>query len=575
MKFCTHCGSMLKDGAMNCTTCGAPVDDSAVQPIMITTSTPASSSDAAISGRSHAKGVIIAVAVATAAAIAVGGWFFLRPHSGTTVPDVAQATNAQDAVKALTDAGFSATTKGEFSAQAVGAYLGLEGAKVGDQVSHDTTIVVRESRGPGVPEGVVGGTVEHAMERLGAMGVDVTAYPMVSTQPGKVVATYPLEGNALYASTTAGDASPSASANGQVTPDQGILYAYGVEGEGVPAEVYGMEREQAEKLLVKQGATVTYEYLPASSNMVGKVLKSDPAIGQEADVADVTLYVGADAATLKQALHETESLKNTTTMNGYYTLYHLQPLIGDWCTDDGDCLNLSYPGFGINTTYDTKTLVASLALDGDSKDIRSTLSVAPFSQGVIAYSDDDTKEWAEPKNKALYWGDNGAFELYANYELPNCGTDDWVGGMGSYCDNGVLKPWPSNSGGSKVKSTGMTYRMHDFLLVVPVGADVEQLQHDGYFKGESSELPDDDRPYILKRDPSLYSEDERTVKVSDVQSVSNPFIPTRQSAPKVPFAPAPSPQTAYYYVEPTPYDWLNLPGAEQVCTADQESARCA
>ena len=162
-------------------------------------------------------------------------------------------------------------------------------------------------------------------------------------------------------------------------------------------------------------------------------------------------------------------------------------------------------------------------------------------------------------------------ELYAGYAFPSCGTSVFGGAVGTYCDNGTRKIIPEHNGKSdNVKSTGLKYEMKDFLLVVPVGADMESLESSGYFQDKAGQSPDNDRPYILQRDNSLYKTTSISIDSTDeLSSKSNPFVPTRTSKPQVKFAPAPSADKAYYLVE-NPIDWNQLESSQDTTS---ESAK--
>lgn len=626
MRFCTQCGSRISQGTKFCANCGASVgqlqhqkDQAAFQsgasmsphkqvhptvppsptvlPVRGTRSDfkenaythTVAGTDDAVAGQSHRKTVLPAIAAVIAVVVTIGGLVLTNAYGGGSLPEIPMNATAEDARVILRAKGYDTVTKKRFSAEKAGSYIGLEGAEEGQKMRRGSAVTVIESQGPGVPKGVVGSTSEQTVHELGSMGVRVDAYPVVSMDPGKVVATYPLEGEPLRNSTLTNaevkerkddsanggvseaedfptDATPESDAQSKSrhthSEQERMMFAYGVKGDGVPVEVYGMDSAAAKRLVEGRGAKVSYQYRPASRSMVGKVVAAEPAIGQQAKATQVTLYVGADAKGLKESLKAKSAFDYAGAKPDDYTLYHLQPLIGDWCTKNGDCLNLSYKDSYNNDSYDDDTQMTGLALDGKGGNPTDLVSVAPFAQAPVIYSDNPSQQNKSEKDKSLYWTDNGAFELYNSTPFVFCGTA-MMGSPGRYCDQGVPKPFPTD--GSPVpKSTGTTYSMNDFLLVVPVGANIEQLEKDGYFEGTSDSHPDSDRPYILKRDPASYADSEQTVSADSTTS-SNPFIPNKDSGPKVRFSPAPNADNAYYYVEPTPYDWDTLPNGTRVC----------
>ncbi|WP_288272728.1 PASTA domain-containing protein [uncultured Bifidobacterium sp.] len=576
MANCNHCGTPLRDGAKFCTACGARQDapagaapqpgtgpapsvppapamppapahayraPAAVPPVPVPA--PAASGATATAATADRKRKLLIAAIAAVIAIivlAVTGIVTYRMDlwGSRTVPTIGaaeKAGSADDVAAQLEGQGFHTTRKREFSASDKGAYLRIEGAKEGERVARSQQLTVVESLGPGVPDGTVGLTQDKAVERVGGMGVPVSVTEVVSDHPGEVIDTKPAQGEALADKDRSG----------------GIRLAVGVKKDGIPVEIAGLDKDKAKQRLESDGFDVTVMPVAASKDMVGNVVSADPAIGSVTSGDDVTLYVGADAKALKDAM---VTHTKTDEAGDYYTYEQLRPLVGRWCTDDGNCIDLE-PFSRYGDAVDKDGVVHGLSMDGRT-DYASPigLTVCPYAQ---TYGECNPKKPRFAFEQLLLSGDSGAFELFENTALPYCGTT--VIGVGGYCDGGVLRTDDWSSSG---KNTGTEYRMNEFLLVVPVGADIGQVEDSGYFKDKpGAKAPDATRPYILKRDPSLY---DKTSVSADGNNIHNPFLPKLtkdQTGETVKFAPSPSADVAYYKVEDT-LDWSKL-DAKQVC----------
>lgn len=562
MANCNHCGTPLRDGAKFCTACGArqnapagtapqpgtgPAPSVPPAPAMPPAPAhaypaPAAAASGATATAATADGkrkLLIAAIAAVVAVIvlAVTGIVTYRMDlwGSRTVPTIGaaeKAGSADDVAAQLEGQGFHTTRKREFSASGKGAYLRIEGGKEGERVARSQQLTVVESLGPGVPDGTVGLTQDKAVERVGGMGVPVSVTEVVSDHPGEVIDTKPAQGKALADKDRSG----------------GIRLAVGVKKDGIPVEIAGLDKDQAKQRLESDGFDVTVMSVAASKDMVGNVVSADPAIGSVTSGDDVTLYVGADANTLKDAM-----LVHTGGPYPYNSYDQLQPLVGQWCTDGGDCIDLEPTAKHAGNDDDGN--VRGLTMNGKTYEgAFFDLGVCPYAQ-TFGSCDPEKPDFAF--QQLLISGDSGAFELFDNTALPYCGTT--LMGEVAYCDHGVIGDLSSASG----KSTGIEYRMSDFLLVVPVGADIGQVEDSGYFKDKpGAKAPDATRPYILKRDPSLYDK----TSVSGDGGIHNPFLPKAmkaQTGETVKFAPSPSADVAYYKVEDT-LDWSKL-DANQVC----------
>ena len=158
-------------------------------------------------------------------------------------------------------------------------------------------------------------------------------------------------------------------------------------------------------------------------------------------------------------------------------------------------------------------------------------------------------------------------------DFANCGDTVFNGTVGQYCVDGSFGTGFQAGGGIAVPDgyagpTGLTYRMKDFLVYFPAGADVRALEASGYFAedalAEAGKRRDADasRPFVLLRDRGLYRDDETGAAIADYANAVNPFVPTSSFRDgyrnaMIGMKPAPSSETAYYLVE-NPYDWNAL-----------------
>ena len=488
------------------------------------------------------KSLMITIAIIVIVALVATGAFVtykMELWGPKTVPAI-QASEANDVVSQLTEKGFKVKTKKEYSSVRKGGYVGLDGAKSGERTDRDTTVTVIESMGPGVPQGTVGETKEQAVKAVKDMGVKVTVSQVVSDNPGKIVASKPADGQPVS------------------DDEDGIHLGVGATGSGIPIEIAGMTKDEAKSQLEAKGYTVTLKPKFSSRQYLGKIVSATPSIGMQTDETNVTLYYGADASEKTDVV-----IKSVDDNHEYRDATNLEPLTGQWCTDDGDCLTLS---------KSASAYASGLILNGNQPVSTSNeLRLCPYAQSV-GTCDPDKPSTNDTLKNSLISGNSGVMELYAGYEFPSCGTSAFGGAVGSYCDNGTVKTIPEHNGeyDYNVKSTGLKYEMKDFLLVVPVGADIKSLESSGYFQDTAGQSPDSDRPYILQRDNSLYKTTSISIDSTDeLSSKSNPFVPTRTSKPQVKFAPAPSADKAYYLVE-NPIDWSQLESSQDTTS---ESAK--
>ena len=105
-----------------------------------------------------------------------------------------------------------------------------------------------------------------------------------------------------------------------------------------------------------------------------------------------------------------------------------------------------------------------------------------------------------------------------------CGTsqEDSNTAGGIVCNNGKMV-----ENGDYNNISGATYHMQDFYLVVPVGADLNKLESDGYFDADAlaaakkQKAVNTTKPFLIYRDPKLY--DKTTADMTN--NSANPFMP--------------------------------------------------
>ncbi|PLS27929.1 hypothetical protein CGZ88_0091 [Bifidobacterium anseris] len=489
-----------------------------------------------------------------------------------------ESPSADDVLARLQGDRFNAKKRQEFSKEKRGAYLRLDGVQEGERIERTQEITVVESLGPGVPEGTIGEDEGTATEILSDMGVPVTKYTMVSDDPGKVVATFPQDGHALEerdgtAKTSAtktdtgeADGTDTGTNVGEAAPDSpdGIKFAVGVKGDGVPVEVYGVAQAEAERLLRSRGFEVGVKLVPADRDMIGKVVRTEPQIGKESAASRATMYIGANAKDLRASMMITADGVEESELYHGKTPSDLSTLIGQWCTDAGDCVELA----PTDSTNEGTQPVRYLQMKRDGEHVGAErLDNLP---GVHYMPDYDVDKPEGAFRYQLGTGSTGVLDIYDTNQLALCGTQP-RNGVGWYCDHGTPKSWEeSDDDGRQHKDSGLVYRMSDYLIVVPVDADIASVSRSGYFvqSDEKTGQADADRPYLLIRDPRLYDADDREVSALSMDggmAVVNPFIPTESGSPKMKFAPAPSAESAYYLVQPSPFDWTAMGEGEAVC----------
>lgn len=555
MRYCTRCGRPLKPGAMFCTNCGAPAASGTPNDAPGTAVPPApgaptvvgaagAATVATVADRARRRLIIMIVAAVAVIAVVAAGIVTkgFGAWSERQIPQFEASAKADDVAAKLEGSGIHLKRTKVYGAAKKGDYLRLDGHTPGERIDRDETVTVVESLGPGVPKGTVGLDEDKAIDRVRDMGVRVVTVEVPSEQDGKVIATMPQEDH------------PVVGKGG----DRQIALAVGSGStKGIPFEIAGMDKDKAKQRLESKGYDVTLTPMMADKAMTGKIADADPGIGATSDETDVTLYYGATPDEVKQAMLVDH---DESAGNEFHSYDDLRILLGDWCTDGGDCITLvEDQQNGPAVDY-----VRSVQIQGRT-DAQFGLGACPFSQGV-GMCDPINTQYSQSMMHSLIAGDSGAFEIYDSFAYaPWCGTRQ-MGGAGSWCDHGTpTSEYPDGD----FTSSGLEYRMGDFLVVVPAGADIKKLEADGYFvrtKDGDVKEPDTTRPYLLIRDPSLYDE---TTASADGTHPRNPFVYDSATENKklVPFAPAPSEQVAYYKVQPDS-TWLDYDNNETMVCQD-------
>lgn len=515
--------------------------------------------------------VIIAAIAVTAGVI----YYFTQVNSRSnmiTVP-VIKVANAQEAATKLRATGFTVRVVQEPNRRKKGSFVSLKGVKSGTQVKSSTTVTVVESLGPGMPKDVVGKTLESITSEVKAMDLPVKVYEVAATsKPGTVVATYPLPGQAFEKS---GD-------------DDAMRIAVGVHSDKnvIPVDIFGRSKDEAKNKLANYGIN-NIEFKPrfSSRKLIGKIVASYPALGSEVTEENekVTLYYGIDAKDTKNSLTTplgTDSYSDLSPSTRIAS--NLGPMAGEWCTNSGKCIYLNeyYPdnndhSYSKVLLEDHPMKIRSVAeLPEETRINDNDLSLTNFSQDISAtiLFNSETPENDMMKNHLLS-GDTGAAEFYEGHDLPSCGkVNNYEGSPNAFCVYGkYINPTDNPDqfedgnyiGSYDDAGTGLVYRMQDFFVLIPVNAKLEQLEKSGYFRGTGKHTPDLNRPFILRRDPKLYSKTEIPIpddREPGPDNDTSPFVPTKKHK-AIPFAPAPDDDNAYYKVE-NPVNWSDLHNAK-------------
>ncbi|BDR53750.1 hypothetical protein KIM372_16570 [Bombiscardovia nodaiensis] len=543
MNYCIQCGSPNNDRNHFCSKCGSKLLEEEVAPRPgASTLTPTANSEQTVSDTPAAtvkhihKRLIIGLSALAAVIVCMGSLGIFKTYYARTIPHI-QGGSASDAVKQLKEAGIPAQTKLEFSPKRKGSFIRIDNAEEGKRWDRNTTVTVTESAGPGVPKGTVGQSGQHAQSTLEKMGLPLTVTDLSSRLPtakGQVLATYPAEGQAVTDQST------------------GIHIGVGVNKPGIPAELAGLDKDKAQSQLSSQGFKVTLEPRFSSTKNLGKIVGANPSLGQITDSKTVTLFYGVDASERLDVVapYPTDATSAERVANKE------DRLVGHYCTDDGDCFNLE------NTSKDSYGS-PRLSINGKHKEnIWDNLSFCSYAEDIAGCIPTTNFEidGKLPLSNNLIAGDSGAMELYEGGGLPYCGDIPFLSGI-QVCINGQSKMYDDaglsepNYDGS-FKNTGLQWKPLEFLLIMPVGAKLSQLESDGYFAGKSGYKPDPGRPYLIRRNNSKYKAQPASGKTDE----RDPFSPTLNGKAD-PFKDPPNRSNVYYLVE-NPYNWAALGGSE-------------
>ena len=589
--FCINCGNKIDADDKFCNFCGAPVENEMqpqqpqpqqpqtqpqpqpqVQPTQPTQPTqskqPSPNKANLLNNRKRLAIMITSIVLTLVLAITGTVWYFTRnTHVAFTVfnskseviPKAKAGDDTDGVVKSLENKGFRTKVIDEFGGEKKGNFLRYENVKPGSKVSTKTVVKILRSKGPGVPaKGVVGASLENAKKIVKSMGVPVKLHRVPSTDAadGKIVASSPMPGNA-------------------VGKDGVINIAVGEKCDGVPVDVFGLDKDKAKDMLSSKPFSVDLRPKFSSAKYFGKIVGAYPALGTKGNPKAVTLYYGVDASKAKDVVTEPMNFGDETA----YLVTRAGSFVGKWCTKSGNCIKL-IPRLMSNEQFveerNIRRLIPADIADKNGRIPDESHKGYLNSKGVLELnsgSQDPTGYAVFDKNlpnssmmrNHLISGDTGAVELYAGGFIAQCGNHDApIYGGGFTCLNGKYVQFPDNDPEEYERihddpgyGIGYYYTMQDFMVVVPVGAKFDKLVNSGYFVGKVENKPDLTRPFILRRNPKLYKETRKDLPAGGGDWI-NPFVPTERSR-AVPFAPAPDDSNAYYLVE-EPFDWSSIPG---------------
>lgn len=586
--FCINCGNKIDEGDKFCGFCGAVVEsdvadtssslnsynsysssESLNSPESLNSSNLSSSSQSHNSFKfdplhNRKQLIIMITSIILAIALVITGTVLYCVKNPTSIANLTSAKayakipkakagdNADKVVKSLENKGFRTKVIDEFGAEKKGNFLRYENVKPGSKVSTKTVVKILRSKGPGVPaKGVVGASLENAKKIVKSMGVPVKLHHVPSTDAadGKIVASSPMPGNA-------------------VGKDGVINIAVGEKCDGVPVDVFGLDKDKAKDMLSSKPFSVDLRPKFSSAKYFGKIVGAYPALGTKGNPKAVTLYYGVDASKTKDMVTKPIYDDDKTAT---YLVQRAGSFVGKWCTKSGNCINLlpyidenDYEEENIHGVMTEEVAKSGSTANYNDIDVlyMSTWGQDPSDYAIYDKNIENTKYM---KNN-LVSGDTGAVELYAGRNSSRCdGHVIYNFDDPSLCVNGKYISADRFINHSEDRSElmespgndiGHYYVMQDFMVVVPVGAKFDELLNSGYFAGKVENKPDLTRPFILRRNPKLYKQ-TRVDLPKHTYPEWSPFIPSIKGR-AVPFAPAPDDSNAYYLVE-EPFDWSAIP----------------
>ncbi|MDD6373041.1 MAG: PASTA domain-containing protein [Bifidobacteriaceae bacterium] len=627
--YCNHCGASVAPGQEVCANCGAPLQAQAPAPAQGQAGAGAAPAAQAARPRRRAlrvvAAVVAAVLVAVGAAAAFLGTRGMLPWQSAPVPTLAQIANGQGAPadsltadqveRELTARGFRTSRVGRYAGKVAGAFLGFSNVREGQVVRLSDTIGILESQGPGVPQGTVGARAADSERTLAGMNVPVTYRAVVTSVPGSSSgpagtgngSTDPSSGSSSGSAGTSaaqpGTVVATYPADGQPVTDAkaGITVAVATQSDtGIPVGYYGQDPDAVESDLESRGYSVTRKARFSTKANVGKVVASDPALGTTADAgSSVTLYYGVDSQAVATDRDKAFANASASSDPASAIFEDTTEAAGLYCKADGsDCITLSQTC----DTYGYYCFLTSSQLDPNSNNgYPINLEPCYIAQGTCM---GDLKATGAGTDKAASWydspllfGDTGTFELVSSRQIAYgyCGTDgDWNywkretmsgGDSERVCVNGQVQDYSSLAADQDVDhADDPGYQMDDaWYVYVPVGGDIKAVEDMGYFDADavkeaaSQGEPDADTPYLIARDPSLYTDQQRheykhevfpDLASVDMTTNVNPSIAFLGNRARYAVKPAPSDQSAYYLVE-DPMDPNNLGAFPETSIDDQ------
>lgn len=489
--------------------------------------------------------IAISISATLAVALILAGtlWYFLRERE-VVVPKFAASEKIENITKTLASSGIKSQVVDEFSGKKPGSFLRYLNVKPNSHISSSYVVKVARSKGPGVPaKGIVGKSLKSAKKILESMGVPVKVHYVVSSKSGKILASNPVPGYSIG-------------------KEKAIHIAVGDSTlKGVPTNLFGMNKDAAYKKMLNSSYNVKLRPKFSSKKYLNKIVGAFPSLGSRLSGGDLTLYYGVDASQTKNTfLHKDQPPYMFAQMNA-------DSIAGLWCSKSGDCLDLRAPAKG-DMYHESVSLYSSdLPYDQNSYEgYKKSFDVCNITHDPTNcyYSTDGSSD--NPIKNHLLYGNSGVVEIYKYRGAPYCGNKLVDDSIAFFCVNGTVidqfnRPESMMNYGKLEDipgyAKGASFRMDEFLLLVPLNAKLDAVEKSGYFVGKGSKRPDMSRPFILRRNPKLYKNTKADVTNKHWSVNYNPFVPTMFNKP-VKFAPAPDDDNAYYLVE-QPFDWSSLP----------------
>ncbi len=489
--------------------------------------------------------IAISISAILAVALILAGtlWYFLRERE-VVVPKFAASEKVENITKTLASNGIKSQVVDEFSGKKPGSFLRYLNVKPNSRIPSSYVVKVARSKGPGVPaKGVVGKSLKSAKNILESMGVPVKVHYVVSSKSGQILASNPVPGYSIG-------------------KEKAIHIAVGDSTlKGVPTSLFGMNKDAAYKKMLNSSYNVKLRPKFSSKKYLNKIVGAFPSLGSQLSGGDLTLYYGVDASQTKNTfLHKDQPPYMFAQMNA-------DSIAGLWCSKSGDCLDLRAPDKGDESHSSVSLYSSDLPYDQSSYEgYKKSFDVCNITHDPTNcyYSTDGSSD--NPIKNHLLYGNSGVVEIYKHRGAPYCGNKLVDDSVAFFCVNGTVidqfnRPESMMNYGKLEDipgyAKGASFRMDEFLLLVPLNAKLDAVEKSGYFVGKGSKRPDMSRPFILRRNPKLYKNTKADVTNKHWSVNYNPFVPTMFNKP-VKFAPAPDDDNAYYLVE-QPFDWSSLP----------------